>query len=162
MLQLSCPGPPRGGGATGAFCSGPHSSYGPQKDQYTLIEQSKTLLKQSLHIFALGPLSFLGCPVHVQLVAISISWYNYLCVICIKLLNNITVYIAATVFSVTATATYSGTTITVTYDVSRPAMCTCQLNSMTPVPCKSCAHSSSTILISIHFRSLWTYVYQCS
>ena len=87
---------------------------------------------------------------------------NYLCVICIKLLNNITVYIAATVFNVTANATYSGTTITVTYDVSGPATCTCQLNSMTPVPCKSYAHSSSAILISIHFRSLWTYVYQCS
>ena len=85
---------------------------------------------------------------------------NYLRVILIKLL--IVCIAAATVFSVTATATYSGTTITVTYDVSGPAMCTCQLNSMTPVACKSCAHSSSTILISIHFRCLWIYVYQCS
>ena len=25
-------------GETGAFCPGPHSAYGPQKDQYTLIE----------------------------------------------------------------------------------------------------------------------------
>ena len=34
-------GPPRGGGgATGTFCPGPHSAYGPQKDRYTLIEQS--------------------------------------------------------------------------------------------------------------------------
>ena len=44
------------GGATGEFCPGPHSAYGPQKDQYTLIEQSNTLLKQSLHIFCPGPL----------------------------------------------------------------------------------------------------------
>ena len=26
------------GGATGAFCPGPYSAYGPQKDRYTLIE----------------------------------------------------------------------------------------------------------------------------
>ena len=50
------------GGATGAFCPGPHSACGPQKYQYTLIEQSNTLLKQSLHIFALGPSSSLGYP----------------------------------------------------------------------------------------------------
>ena len=43
-------------GATGAFCPGPHSAYGPQKDRYTLIEHSNTLLKQVLHIFCPGPL----------------------------------------------------------------------------------------------------------
>ena len=76
-----------------------------------------------------------------------------MCVILIKLLYNITVYIAAAGFSLTATAIYSGSTITVTYDASGPAMCTCQLNSMAPVPCKSCVHSNSTILLlSTYFR----------
>ena len=64
LTKYRLAGLPRGGGgATGAFCPGPHSAYGPQKDQYTLIEQSNNLLKQSLHIFALGPSSSLGCPV---------------------------------------------------------------------------------------------------
>ena len=43
-------------GGTGTFCPGSHSAYGPQKDRYTLIEQSCTLLKQSLHIFCPGAL----------------------------------------------------------------------------------------------------------
>ena len=48
-----------GGGAAGAFCPGPHSTYGPQKiRRYTLIEHSNTLLKQSLHIFCPEPFKF--------------------------------------------------------------------------------------------------------
>ena len=68
----------RGGGATGAFCPGPHFAYGPQKDQYTLIEQSNTLqsntlLKQSQHIFALGPSISLSCPGN-YFYPISVNW----------------------------------------------------------------------------------------
>ena len=60
---------------------------------------------------------------------------------------------AVTEFSLNATATYSGNTITVTYEVSSAAMCTCQLNQMAAVPCKSCSQSNSTILLlSIYFR----------
>ena len=56
-------------------------------------------------------------------------------------------------FSLSATATYSDTTITVTYEVSSAAMCTCQLDSMTPVPCKSCAHSSSILYCCYQYIS---------
>ena len=48
----------RGGEATGAFCPGPYSAGGP-KDQYTLIEQSNTLLKQSSY-YGEGPLLYLA------------------------------------------------------------------------------------------------------
>ena len=40
-------------------------------------------------------------------------------------------------FSVTASAIYSGDKITVTYDTSAGAVCTCQLDSGAPVPCKN-------------------------
>ena len=46
--------------------------------------------------------------------------------------------IAAEEFGVEASATYSGDTITVNYDVTAPATCTCQLDSGTPVACKNC------------------------
>ena len=61
---------------------------------------------------------------------------------------------SAGVFSVRATATYSGNKITVSYDVSAAAVCTCQLDSGTPEPCKriTCVRSNNTILLSIHFR----------
>ena len=50
------------GGQQGRFAQCP-TAYGPQKDRYTLIEQSNTLLKQSLHIFCPGPpSSSLGSP----------------------------------------------------------------------------------------------------
>ena len=57
-------------------------------------------------------------------------------------------------FSVRATATYSGNKITVSYNVSAVAMCTCQLDSATPEPCKriTCVRGNNTILLSIHFR----------
>ena len=48
------------GEATGAFCPGPYSAGGP-KDQYTLIEQSNTLLKQSSY-YGEGPPTFISCP----------------------------------------------------------------------------------------------------
>ena len=65
------------GVATGAICPGPHFAYGPQKDQYTLIEQSNTLLKQSQHIFALGPSSSLSCPGN-YFYPISVNWTHRL------------------------------------------------------------------------------------
>ena len=40
-------------------------------------------------------------------------------------------------FSVTASAIYSGDKITVTYETSAGAMCTCQLDSGSPVSCKN-------------------------
>ena len=58
MLQATGRAAERGG------ATGPHSAHGSQKDQYALIEQSNAVLKQSLHIFALGPSSSLGCPGH--------------------------------------------------------------------------------------------------
>ena len=64
-IRWSRAGPPRGGGGGqlhGHFALDPTLLMGPKKDQYTLIEQSNNLLKQSLHIFALGPSSSLGCP----------------------------------------------------------------------------------------------------
>lgn len=46
--------------------------------------------------------------------------------------------IAADEFGVVASATYSGDVITVFYNVTDPATCTCQLDSGTPVACKNC------------------------
>ena len=40
-------------------------------------------------------------------------------------------------FSVKASAIYSGDKITVTYDASAGAVCTCQLDSGSPVSCKN-------------------------
>ena len=40
-------------------------------------------------------------------------------------------------FSVTASAIYSGDKITVTYEAPAGAVCTCQLDSGSPVPCKN-------------------------
>ena len=54
-MEVPHAGPPREG-ETKAFCPGPHSAHVHRKDQYTLIEQSHTLLKQSLHIFCPGTL----------------------------------------------------------------------------------------------------------
>ena len=47
------------------------------------------------------------------------------------------VYIAGGGFSVIASATYSGNKITVSYEVSGADMCTCQLDSGSPEPCKN-------------------------
>ena len=46
------------------------------------------------------------------------------------------VYIAGG-FSIRANATYSGDKITVSLETSPGAMCTCQLDSGSPVPCKN-------------------------
>ena len=66
------PGPSRGGGNWGILPWAPLCLWAP-KDQYTLIEQSNTPLKQSQHIFALGPSSSLGCPGN-YFYPISVNW----------------------------------------------------------------------------------------
>ena len=51
----------RGGGTWGNLPWSPHCLW-TSKDRYTLIEQSSTLLRQSPHIFSLGPSSSFGGP----------------------------------------------------------------------------------------------------
>ena len=63
-----------------------------------------------------------------------------MCVALNRLLHSLCIlhclYIAGG-FSVRASATYSGDIITVSYEVSAAAMCTCQLDLWSPEPCKN-------------------------
>ena len=61
--------------------------------------------------------------------------------------------IAADEFGVVAMATYSGNSITVVYNVTDVATCTCQLDLGTPVPCKPYCTYNNDILFDHRYVS---------